>query len=134
MGKKRSVVLFGLAAVLMAGFYLVRPVVIRTDETTRLAVLLRHQTGEIRFVNSVTGGPVEIRFAIGDRFKDFSIHTDETTEAYYSHGVYDLGEALAAEATASLKFCSMKGIALRLGFFTSTIQDGCLEAEVLWTM
>lgn len=134
MGKKKLLVLFGLAAVLMAGLYLVKPVVIRTDETTRLAVLLRHQTGEIRFVNSVTGGPVEIRFVIGDRFRKFSVHADETTKAYYSHGVYDLGEPLAAEATASLKFCSMKGIALRLGFFTYTIQDGCLEAEILWTM
>lgn len=120
--------------VLAAGLYWLRPVMIRTDDTTRLALLLRHQTGEIRFVNSVTGGPVEIRFTILDRFRNFSVSTDETTENYYSHGVYELNDAVAAESTASLKFCSMKGIALRLGFFTSTIQDGCLEADILWTM
>ncbi len=30
-----------------------------------------------------------------------------------------------------LQFCSMKGIALRLGFSTYTIHDGCLEAKLL---
>ena len=97
-------------------------------------MLLRHQTGEIRFVNSVTGGLVKIRFTIGGLFRNFSMLTDETTEAYYTHGVYDLGKVAAAESTPSLNFCSMQGIALRLGFFTYTIEDGCLEADVLWTM
>lgn len=127
-------VLFGLGLALAIALYLVKPVVIRTDATTRLAVLLRHQTGDIRFINSVTGRPVEIRFTVGGRFKNFSMHTDETTEAYYSHGAYAVNDAVASEAPASLKFCSMQGIELRLGFLTYTIRDGCLEAEVLWTM
>lgn len=123
-----------LLVILVAGLYWLRPVAIRTDEGLSLALLLRRQTGEIRFVNSVTGGPVEISFTVLDRFRRFSVQTDKTTEAYYSHGVYELNGAVAGEAKASMNFCSMKGIALRLGFFTYTIQDGCLEAELLWTM
>ncbi len=131
---RKRLILFGAVLLLATTIYLVKPVLIRTDETTGLTLLLRHQTGAIRFVNSVTGGPVEIRFTVGDRFKNFSVHTDENTEAYYSHGVYDLNGAVAGESPASLQFCSMKGIVLRLGFSTYTIYDGCLEAKLLWTM
>ena len=131
---KKCLVLLGLCSFLAATPVLLRPVIIRTDETSHLAVFPRRRTGEIRFVNSVTGMPVTINFVILDRFRQFSVQTDETTRAYYSHGVYDLDATLADEATTSLKFCSMKGMTLRLGFSTYTIQDGCLEAELLWIM
>ncbi|MFH0785642.1 MAG: hypothetical protein V2B20_27355 [Pseudomonadota bacterium] len=132
----RHVFVFSCLAgiILSIAVYCVRLVVIRTDEATHLAVLLRHQTGEIRFVNSVTGGSVEIGFSVLDRFRNFSIRTDPVTEAYYSHGVYDLDRAIAGEVQTKLNFCSMKGIVLRLGFSTYKIQNSCLEAELLWTM
>lgn len=113
---------------------LVKPAVIRTENETRLAVLFRWQTGSISFVNSVTGQPVIIRFTIRNQFQDFSVSADETTEAYYSHGVYDLNQAVSGESTNHLKFCSMKGIILNMGFYTFSIQDGCLEVDLLWTL
>lgn len=113
---------------------LVKPAVIRTENETRLAVLFRWQTGSICFVNSVTGQPVVIRFTIRSQFQNFSVSADETTEAYYSHGVYDLNHAVSSESTNHLKFCSMKGIILKMGFYTFSIQDGCLEVDLLWTL
>jgi hypothetical protein len=113
---------------------LVKPAVIRTENKTRLAVLFRWQTGTISFVNSVTGQPVVIRFTIRNQFQDFSVSADETTEAYYSHGVYDLNQAVSGESTNHLNFCSMKGIILNMGFYTFTVKDGCLEVDLLWTL
>lgn len=113
---------------------LVKPAVIRTEKETRLAVLFRWQTGSISFVNSVTGQPVVIRFTIRSQFQNFSVSADETTEAYYSHGVYDLNQAVSGESTNHLYFCSMKGIILNMGFYTFSIQDGCLEVDLLWTL
>ena len=49
-----------ILVILAAGLYWLWPVTIRADDSTRLALLLRHKLGEIRFVNSVTGRPVEI--------------------------------------------------------------------------
>ncbi|MFO7667525.1 MAG: hypothetical protein R6V76_12955 [Desulfobacterales bacterium] len=113
---------------------LVKPAVIRTENETRLAVFFRWQTGTISFVNSVTGQPVVIRFTIRSQFQDFSVSADEMTEAYYSHGVYDLNQAVSDESKKHLKFCSMKGIILKMGFYTFSIQDGCLEVDLLWTL
>ena len=113
---------------------LVKPAVIRTENETRLAVLFRWQTGSIRFVNSVTGQPVVIRFTIRSQFQDFSVSADETTGAYYSHGVYDLNQAVSGESTNHFKFCSMKGIILNMGFYTFNVKDGCLEVDLLWTL
>lgn len=113
---------------------LAKPAVIRTENETRLAVLFRWQTGSISFVNSVTGQPVLIRFAIRGKFQNFSVSADEMTEAYYSHGVYDLNQGVSGESTSRLKFCSIKGIILTIGFYTFTVQDGCLEVDLLWTL
>ncbi|HSO66494.1 MAG TPA: hypothetical protein VLP30_01460 [Desulfatirhabdiaceae bacterium] len=107
---------------------------IRTENETRLAVFLRWQTGQIYFVNSVTGQPVVIRFSLHGQFQNFSVTSDEATEAYYSHGVYDLNQAVSDEATKRLNFCSMKGISLTMGFYTFTVQNGCLEVDLLWTL
>lgn len=131
MGRR---VLFALY-LLVAGVLAVgKPAILQTDSGARLLLLWRGQTGSIRFVNSVTGQPVEIDFRIGRLFQNFSVATDETTEAYYTHGVYPMGEALAAESERSLKFCSSTGIELRLGFYHVHLRDGCLEARLLWTL
>ncbi len=124
------IVVAGLACV--AG--LCKPAVIRTDEETRLALLFRGQSGLIRFVNSVTDQPVHIDFRIGRRFHDFSVSTDETTEAYYTHGLYDINDAVAEDEPDRLRFCSIKGIDLTLGFYKISIKDGCLEVKLLWTV
>ena len=129
---KRFAAICGITLVVLLLW--VKPAVIRTGNETRLAVLFRWQTGTIAFVNSVTGQPVVIRFTIGSRFHNFSVSTDETTEAYYSHGVYDLNQAVSQESVNPLKFCSMKGISLTMGFYTLIVQDGCLEVYLLWTL
>jgi hypothetical protein len=130
--RKRFVTICGITLAIL--LLLIKPAVIRTDNETRLAVFFRWQTGTISFVNSVTGQPVVIRFAIRGQFQDFSVSADETTEAYYSHGIYDLNQAVSCESTNRLKFCSMKGIILKMGSYTFTVQDGCLEVDLLWTL
>jgi hypothetical protein len=131
MGRALFLALCLLAAGLAAA---AKPAVLQTDGGARLLVLWRGQTGSIRFVNSVTGQPVAIAFRIGRLFQEFSVATEATTEAYYTHGVYPLGAALAAESNRSLKLCSGTGIELRLGFYHVHLQGGCLEARLLWTL
>jgi hypothetical protein len=112
---------------------LAKPACLRTEAGDRLLVLWRGQTGSIRFTNSVTGRPVVIDFEIGRLFQHFAAAADPTTEAYYTHGVYGWGSALAAESTRRLHFCSSTGMELRLGFYDIPLQGGCLEATLLWT-
>jgi hypothetical protein len=130
--RKRFAAVFGITMVIL--LLLIKPAVIRTENETRLAVLFRWQTGIISFVNSVTGQPVAIRFTLNGRFQNFFVSTGETTEAYYSHGVYDLNQAVSGDSVNPLKFCSMKGIILKMGFYTFIVQDGCLEVNLLWTL
>jgi hypothetical protein len=127
--------LFLALCLLLAGAVaLVKPAILQTEGGAKLLVLWRGQAGSIRFVNSVTGQPVAIDFRIGRLFQNFSVATDEATEAYYTHGLYPMGDALAAESERSLKFCSSTGIELRLGFYHVHLRDGCLEARLLWTL
>ncbi len=109
-----------------------KPAVVKTEDHSGLLVLLRWQSGQIRFVNSVTGSPVVIHFRIGDLFHDFVMSTDETTEAYYTNGVYSMKEVLATDSTDTLQFCSVNGIKLTLGFYDFDVKDGCLEVRLLW--
>jgi hypothetical protein len=95
---------------------------------------LRWQSGQIRFINSVTQEPVVIRFRLGRLFQEFSASTAPLTEAYYTSGTYSMNAAAAAEETAVLGFCSIGGISLRLGFYDIEIKDGCLEVRLLWTI
>jgi hypothetical protein len=128
---KRALVIGGL---LVSGLLLIlKPAVVKTDNRAGLLVLFRGQSGVIRFVNSVTERPVAIHFRIGSRFQDFSVVTDETTEAYYTSGLFSLNEAVSRESTEVLRFCSMKGISLKLGFYDLYLKGGCLEARLLWT-
>jgi hypothetical protein len=112
---------------------ILKPALIKTDNHTGLLVLFRGQSGTIRFVNSVTERPVTIHFRIGGRFQDFSVATDETTEAYYTNGLFSLNEAVSKESTEALQFCSIKGISLSLGFYDFYLKGGCLEVKLLWT-
>ena len=121
-----------IALVCLLGLF--KPAVIRTDDKTRLAAFFRWQSGQIRFINSVTGQPVTIDFHIGRRFQRFSVSTDETTEAYYTHGVYDLNDTVAKDFNDRLRFCSVKGISLTIGFYSISVKDGCLEVDLLWTV
>ncbi len=131
MTKRRLTI---LAIVVVGCLGLFKPAVIRTDDTTRLAVFFRWQSGRIRFINSVTDQPVTIDFHIGRRFQAFSVSTDETTEAYYTHGVYDINDAVARDSTGRLRFCSVKGISVTIGFYKIYVKDGCLEVALLWTV
>jgi hypothetical protein len=121
--------------VLSAGLpFILRPAVVKTENHSRLLVLLRWQSGEIRFINSVTERPVRISFRIADRFRDFAAVTDETTEAYYTGGMYCMNKVLSKSATGVLRFCSIEGIHLSLGFYSLDVKNGCLEVRFLWTM
>jgi hypothetical protein len=122
------------AIVLVCLLLILKPAVVKLESSTRLLVLLRWQTGKILFVNSVTEKPVSIHFQIGGLFQQFTVLTDETTEAYYTNGLYSMNEAVSRESTNALKFCSMKGISLTLGFYSFFLKDGCLEVKLLWTM
>ncbi len=109
-----------------------KPAVVKTEDHYRLLVLLRWQSGQIRFVNSVTNRPVAIHFRIGGLFHDFVVSTDETTEGYYTNGLYKLNELVAKDSTDTLRFCSIQGIRLTLGFYDFDVKDGCLEVRLLW--
>ena len=111
---------------------ILKPAIVTTENHSRLLVLLRWQSGQIRFVNSVTGKPVIIHFRIGGLFHDFAMSTDETTEDYYTSGLYSINEVVAKDSTDVLRFCSIKGIRLTLGFYHLDIRDGCLEVRLLW--
>ena len=112
----------------------VKPAIVRTDNHARLLVLLRWQSGTVRFVNSVTERPVAIHFRVGGTFRDFSVATDAGTEAYYTGGTYSMNEAISAESLPSLRFCSIKGISVTIGFYDIHLNDGCLEVKLLWTI
>ncbi len=125
---------YGLALglLLICIVFCLKPAVVETEGHSRLLVLLRWQSGQIRFVNSVTRKPVVIRFRIGGLFHDFAVHTDKSTEEYYTNGLYSLNEVAAKESTDILRFCSATGIRLTLGFYDLDVKDGCLEARLLW--
>jgi hypothetical protein len=128
---KPAFVMGGLLLVCLLS--ILKPALIKTDNHAGLLVLFRGQSGSIRFVNSVTERPVAIQFRIRGRFQDFSVATDETTEAYYTSGLFSLNEAVSRESTDALQLCSMKGISLSLGFYDFYLNDGCLEVKLLWT-
>ena len=123
-----------IATVLIGLLLIVKPAVVKLENGSRLLVLLRWQSGKIQFVNSVSEKPVSIQFQIKGLFQQFTVLTDETTESYYTNGLYSMNEAVSRESTNTLKFCSMKGISLILGFYSFSLKDGCLEVKLLWTI
>jgi len=111
-----------------------RPAFVTGDGAEGWMLLWRGQRGEIRFVNSVTEKPVEIRFRVGRRFEGFSVATDPLTESYYTAGAYALNELASGEAVEAIRLCSMRGIDLRVGFHERHVAGGCLEVRLLWTL
>jgi hypothetical protein len=109
-----------------------KPAVVKTEDHSRLLVLLRWQSGQIRFVNSVTNRPVVIHFRIGSLFHEFAVNTDAATEEYYTNGLYSLNKVVARDSTDVLRFCSVKGMRVTLGFYDLDVKDGCLEVRLLW--
>jgi hypothetical protein len=119
-----------LILVTLAALAFLRPALATTDSGSRLLVLLRGQAGSIRFVNSVTHRPVEIDFRIGARFDRFAMRTDAGTEEYYTAGLYAVNDVAAREATDVLRFCSMSGMHVTLGWSELDVKDGCLEVKL----
>lgn len=128
----RRLLLAAFLVVLGLGWVL-RPAVATTEDGSRLLVLLRGQPGRIQFVNSVTGRPVAIRFRVGTRFDGFAMSTDPATEEYYTSGLYSMSDVVSKQSTNTLRFCSVKGIHLVLGFHELDVRNGCLEVKLLWT-
>jgi hypothetical protein len=124
-------IILGFLLILLVS--VLKPAVVTTEDQTRLLMLVRWQSGQIRFVNSVTGKPVVIRFRVGGLFHDFAFRTDEATEEYYTSGLYALNEVVARDSTDTLRFCSVKGIRLTVGFYDLDVKDGCVEVRLLWT-
>jgi hypothetical protein len=121
-----------LSLLLICLAIVLKPAVVKTEDHTRLLVLLRWQSGQIRFVNSVTHRPVVIRFRVGGLFRDFAFSTDKATEEYYTNGLYSLNEVVAKDSTDTLRFCSVTGIRLIMGFYDLDVKDGCVEVRLLW--
>jgi hypothetical protein len=88
--------------------------------------------GKVEFVNSVTGGKVDIYFSLTHEFDHFYMKTDEKTENYYTDGTYDINERLKSERRRTLSFSSMKGIKLTLADKVFNIKNGSLEVQLLW--
>ena len=132
MPAKRCLISCGV--ILLFLLSVLKPAVITMGNQTRLLALFRWQSGNIRFVNSVTEKPISIYFRVGRVFTDFSVSTDETTEAYYTNGLYSMNETVSKESTNILRFCTIKGISLTLGFYDFLLKDGCLEVKLLWTI
>jgi hypothetical protein len=45
-----------------------------------------------------------------------------------------MNATVAKESIDQLSFCSMRGISLRIGFYTFSVKDGCLEVTLVWTL
>lgn len=126
-------ILIGVFAVGIVGFF-IQPAVVIQNESETIAIFWRFQHGSLRFINSVTGKPVLIRFRIRNAFSDFRMETDELTEQYYTAGTYPINAPLHRESTDMLHCCSVKGMVLSIGDRTWPIEDGCLEVRLIWTL
>ncbi|MEJ5359542.1 MAG: hypothetical protein WHT06_12820 [Desulfobacterales bacterium] len=127
--------LLAAAAVLAVGFTAAaRPALVVGEDSSRRILLWHGQSGEIRFLHSVTDRPVTIRFRLGRRFEAFSVATDPLTESTYTAGVYLWNDRVGEEQTELLRLCSLRGIDLRLGSHELHIAGGCLEVRLLWTL
>ncbi len=111
----------------------VRPVKIVRDHGSGFVVLLwAWQECRIKFINSVTHLPVDIRFGIPWTFSGFSARTDSGTEEYYTAGEYSWNEQLAKEHPRTLTYCSEVGIDVTVGRTSFREQGGCASLFLLW--
>ncbi len=132
--KKRTLVLF-LISIMFVAFFIkfARPVIITSDRGKNFFLFWSWNKGEIEFVNSVTGGLVDIHFSLTHDFNNFYMKTNEVTENYYTGGTYDINERLKNERRRSLSFSSVKGMKLILADKVFNIKDDSLKVELLWS-
>lgn len=121
-----------LLSILIIGGAFIRPVKVTTDGSSSTLTLWAWQKGRIDFINSITGRPVTIRFAIPWRFSGFSAATDPGTEDYYTAGLYRWNDQLAKEHTRNIRYCSEVGVVLTLGDSVIRAKGGCISATLLW--
>lgn len=110
----------------------IRPVNISTERGSSTLLLWAWQKGQVDFINSITGHPVVIRFAMPWRFSGFSAETDAGTEEYYTMGLYRWNDRLASEHTRAIHYCSEVGVTLALENHVIRTQGGCIDAALLW--
>jgi hypothetical protein len=113
-------------------FIYIRPVKITTDNYEKIIFLWAWSKGKVEFTNSVTGGKVKILFDLSDYFNHFYMDTDEKTENYYTSGTYDINNFLKKEKERELFYCSIVGIKVTLGTFSTEVKNNCITLEVLW--
>jgi energy-coupling factor transporter transmembrane protein EcfT len=132
--KKRTVVLF-LISILLVVFFIQfsRPIVITSGGEKNFFLFWSWNKGKIEFVNSVTGGKVDIYFSMTHDFNDFYMKTNEETENYYTDGTYNINERLKKERRKALSFSSVKGIKLTLADKVFNIKNDSLKVELLWS-
>jgi energy-coupling factor transporter transmembrane protein EcfT len=132
--KKRTLVLF-LISILLAVFFIQfsRPIVITSDGEKNFFLFWSWNKGKIEFINSVTGGKVDIYFSMTHDFNDFYMKTNEETENYYTDGTYNINERLKKERRKALSFSSVKGIKLTLADKVFNIKNDLLKVELLWS-
>lgn len=117
--------LLGLATTL-------RVVRVSGDHGQATLIVWAWQAGGIEFINSITGRPVSIRFALPWRFGSFRASADPGTEEYYTSGEYAWNRRLAGESAASLQCCSEVGITVSLGGRSFHEQGGCVRLSLVW--
>jgi hypothetical protein len=110
----------------------IRPVQISTESSNSTLFLWAWKKGEIHFINSITGHPVVIRFAMPWRFSAFFAQTDPGTEEYYTSGLYRWNDQLAKEKTRTIKYCSEVGVTIKFDDRIIRTKGGCIDATLLW--
>ena len=132
MAVKVRRLIWPIAIIALVAALLLRPVAVQSDSTSSIVWMGAWQNGSVTFTNSVTGVPVQIDFGLLYGFDQFSMDTDEKTQQYYTHGVYDIGQRLSGQHTHVLQYCSIVGINVQLGSRQFQVTDGCLKIEALW--
>lgn len=122
--------LFIAALIFLSAF--IRPVKITTEAGSSTLTLWAWQKGRIDFINSVTGHPVAIHFAMPWHFSGFGAETDAGTEEYYTMGLYRWNDRLAKESTRNINYCSEVGVAITFGNKVIRTKGGCINATLLW--
>ncbi|MHB8091988.1 MAG: hypothetical protein ACYDH8_10395 [Syntrophales bacterium] len=110
----------------------IRPVKVTTERGSSTLLLWAWQKGQINFINSITGHPVAMRFALPWRFSGFSARTDAGTEEYYTMGLYRWNDQLAKESTRNINYCSEVGVAITFDKKVIRTKGGCIRATLLW--
>ena len=109
-----------------------RPIKLVTDTYSKILFCWSWNKGNVEFINSVTGGKVNILFDLNNGFSHFKMKTDEKTENYYTSGTYNINEFLKKEKRNKLDFCSIKGMNIKIGLYTIKVKNSCATLEVIW--